>query len=248
MEPTVVLSDIHGNLEALQAVLARIEKLGIGRIFSLGDTIGYGPNPVECLRLARERFDLLLMGNHEYAALHPRRMVFNPEASLALQWTRERLEEADLLDGLNEMKPFHLEGNALYVHGSVKGPLTEYVQETDDRGTSSFENVVQELRRSFTTFQICFVGHNHKPFLATTEGFLHPHEEISTFCVTGEKLYVCVGSVGQPRDDDRRACFAVYDGERVSYHRVPYPAEQTAAKIRQTGLPRYLARRLLQGK
>jgi predicted phosphodiesterase len=248
MEPIVVLSDIHGNIEALDAVLTRIDEMGLKRIFSLGDTIGYGPNPVECLQLAQERFELLLMGNHEYAAINPRRMVFNPEATLALLWTRERLEEAGLLERLNEMKTFHVEGDALFVHGSVKGPLTEYVQETDDKGLSSFETVVKELKKNFTTFQLCFVGHNHKPFLATNEGFIHPHEEVKSFCVTGEKLYVCVGSVGQPRDNDRRACFAVYDGERVTYHRVPYPAEVTAAKIRETGLPRYLARRLLHGK
>lgn len=247
MEPLVVLSDVHGNLEALEAVLARVADLGPSRVYSLGDTVGYGPNPVECLRLARQRFELLLMGNHELGAIRPSMFTFNHEADVALRWTRERLREAGEIDGLEELQITHLEGDMLFAHGSVRHPVTDYIQETNGWGLSTFDDIVQQLERDFTGFRICFVGHNHKPFLATREGFIHPHEGKSEFCVTDEKLYVCVGSVGQPRDDDPRACFVVYDGQKVQYHRVEYPVEQTVAKIRAQPLPPVLAERLLHG-
>jgi diadenosine tetraphosphatase ApaH/serine/threonine PP2A family protein phosphatase len=139
-------------------------------------------------------------------------------------------------------------GEWLFVHGSAREPLAEYVREKDPSGLSNFDEVVETLNKDFSTFRICFVGHNHKPFLATEEGFIHPHQEMMQFNVEGERLYISVGSVGQPRDGDPRSCFVVFDGQRVTYHRVAYDVDRTVAKIRASGLPAYLAERLPWGR
>ncbi|MBI4913062.1 MAG: metallophosphatase family protein [Acidobacteria bacterium] len=250
MDSFAVISDVHGNLEALEAVLAEVDRLGVRRILSLGDVVGYGPDPEACLRLVQARCSHRLLGNHEHAVLNPgMAFEFNPSAQAALEWTRERLRQADLLPALEGLLPHHQEGEYLFVHGSARNALEEYLRETDPEGRSTFEAVAASIEEDFTSFRICFVGHNHKPFLATAEGFLHPHAERATFQVPPEeKLYVSVGSVGQPRDLDPRACFVVFEGTRVDYHRVPYPWTATAAKIRAAGLPGRLAERLGLGR
>ncbi len=248
MSTIAVISDVHGNLEALEAVLARIDGLGVEAIYSLGDAVGYGPDPEACLRLTAARCRHRLMGNHEYAVVHPNLgFTFNPVAQKALEWTRERVREAGLLDLISGLQPHHQEGDVLFVHGSARDALEEYVTESDKRGYSVFDEMVESLEKDFTSFRLCFVGHNH--ILATTEGFLHPHEGLKEFQVPREeKLYVSVGSVGQPRDRDPRACFVTFDGDRVAYHRVPYDFAGTAGKIRARGLPDYLADRIAVGR
>ena len=250
MGTIAVISDVHGNLEALQAVLARIDALGVEAIYSLGDVVGYGPDPEACLRLTVDRCRLRLMGNHEYAVLHTELgFSFNPIAQQAIEWTRERIQAARLLDRIRGLQPHHQEGDVLFVHGSARNALEEYVTEADKSGYSNFDQLVESLEHDFTSFRLCFVGHNHKPFLATGEGYLHPHEGQREFQVPREeKLYVSVGSVGQPRDRDPRACFVTFDGASVAYHRVPYPAVTTAGKIRACGLPDHLADRLVVGR
>ena len=250
MSTIAVISDVHGNLEALQAVLGRIDELGVDAIYSLGDVVGYGPDPEACLRISVDRCRLRLMGNHEYAVVHTElSFSFNPVAQKALEWTRQRLREGGLLEHILGLQPHHQEGDVLFVHGSARDALEEYVTESDKSGYSNFEQVVESLEKDFTSFRICFVGHNHKPFLATTEGFLHPHQGMKEFQVPQEeKLYVSVGSVGQPRDRDPRACFVTFDGRKVVYHRVPYPFEVTAEKIRAQGLPGFLADRIATGR
>jgi len=247
MSELAIVSDIHGNLEGLQAVLEEIDRLGLTRIISLGDTIGYGPDPVECLKLAMARFEVRLMGNHEFFLLHRDLFIMNPVAVHALDWTQRQLEAAKLMEAINDLPIAHRQDDVVFVHGSVREPLTEYVTECDQKGYSRFDEIQESLEKDFTSFRICFVGHNHRPFLATGEGFIHPHDDVMEFVLTGEKAYACVGSVGQPRDGDPRACFATFDGARIRYHRVPYPAAVTAKKIRERGLPDYLADRLLRG-
>jgi predicted phosphodiesterase len=247
MNPIAIVSDIHSNLEALTAVLATIDGLGIRTIYSLGDTIGYGPDPEACTRLARDRFAVRVLGNHEYSLLHPRALSTNPVAAQAQEWTRRRLEAAGLLEAATRLPMSHTQGDALFVHGSVRGLITGYVRETDLSGGSAFDAIVESLQRDFTTFRICLVGHNHKPFLATADGFIHPHDAMSEFYVGSGKLYISVGSVGQPRDEDPRACFVTFDGETVNYHRVAYDIPATQAKIAATGLDMILADRLAWG-
>jgi len=243
-----IISDIHSNLEAFTAALEYIQKLGIKRIYSLGDTVGYGPNPVECTNLVTKHCEVRLMGNHEYALKNPDQLEFNPEATIATKWTRDRLEEAGLLKTATELPISLLEKDVLFVHGSVRCAITDYVLSEDYHGYSTFDSIAQTLENEFVGFRLCFVGHNHLPFLATQEGFLHPHDDINEFCITDQKLYVCVGSIGQPRDRDPRASFVVFNGQTVRYHRISYDATVTAKKIRACGLPDKLADRLLQGK
>lgn len=251
METIAVISDVHGNLEALEAVLARIDALQVDAVYSLGDVVGYGPDPEACLARVTRRCRVRLMGNHEYGVLHAddRETDFNPTALRVVDWTSKRIREAGLLESIAGLKSSHREGPLLFVHGSARNSLHEYILESDSQGYSNFDQILASLEQDFTDFRICFVGHNHKPFLATREGFLHPHEGCHEFQVPeDETLYVSVGSVGQPRDRDPRACFATFDGTTLAYHRVDYPFEITAGKIRAHGLPAILADRLAVGR
>jgi diadenosine tetraphosphatase ApaH/serine/threonine PP2A family protein phosphatase len=247
MNPIAIVSDIHSNLEALNAVLARIAALGIRTIYSLGDTIGYGPDPEACTLLAQSRCAMRLLGNHEHSLLNPDDLITNPVAAQSQAWTRRRLEAAGLLEAATRLPMSHTEGDALFVHGSVRGLITGYVKETDYSGASAFDDILASLKRDFTSFRICFVGHNHTPFLATADGFIHPHEGMTEFYVGSGKMYISVGSVGQPRDEDPRACFVTFDGESVTYHRVAYDIPATQAKLAATGLDMILADRLAWG-
>ena len=248
MEQLAIISDVHGNHEALTAVLAKIEELGVKRIVSLGDTVGYGPDPKICLEKVLEVCETVLMGNHEESVIRGKQTISNPIAQLAIEFTREQLRGSPLVDKLKELPTYHLDGDCLYVHGSPRRNLHEYLRERDGMGLSTFDAIVKSLDRDFKSFEICFVGHNHKPFLATAEGFIHPHDLLSDFCVPKEKFYISVGSVGQPRDLNPKACFVTYDGERVWFHRVEYDIEATRAKIEDRGLPKFLSHRLARGK
>ncbi|MFH1024655.1 MAG: metallophosphoesterase family protein [Planctomycetota bacterium] len=244
-ERVAILSDIHGNLEALQAVMDDLWRRRCDRIFCLGDTVGYGPHPAECLTIARERFALVLQGNHEHGLIHGAEN-FNPVAKEALEWCRRQVADPALVAFLRTLRPAKLDGRTLFVHASARDPLQDYVREIT--GRDSFEALVESIKDEFTRFDLCFVGHNHKAFLGTTDGLLYPHDEVTRFSVEGQKMYVCVGSVGQPRDNDTRACYVLFDGESVEYHRVAYDVEKTARDILQAGLPEFLAERLYIGK
>ena len=240
-----IISDIHGNLEALHSVLEDIEQQNVDRIVCLGDVVGYGPAPAECVRIVMEKCEFSLLGNHEFAVLHGPE-GFNPIAENAINWTREQLRDKEIIRFLQGLKSARLEGDRLYVHGSVRDPLLDYVREAENY--LSFRRVVQEIRETFTLFNLCFTGHNHRAFLGTDEGFIFPHAGAHRFNVTDAKLYVCVGSVGQPRDDDWRACYLLYDGEQVEYRRVSYDVAATARMIREVGLHEFLAERLFAGQ
>ena len=248
MQKLAIVSDIHGNLEAFTAVLSEIDRLGIHTIYALGDTVGYGPDPEECTRLAAKRCAVRLLGNHEFGLRYPEQLPFNSHAAAALAWTKAQLQHAGLLDQATTLPQYYKHGDHLYVHGSVRDVVADYVRETDVDGFSSFDDLINTLTYDFTSFKICFVGHNHRPFLATREGFLYPHDDVTEFNVANERLYVSVGSVGQPRDGDPRACFVEFDGKTIRYHRVAYDFARTAEKILAAGLPAILANRLQNGE
>ena len=246
---TAFISDVHGNLPALQAVLEDIDRHKPERLVCLGDTVGYGPQPRECLALLRRRAHVLLMGNHEHAILHGAEH-FTPLARQAIDWTAQQLREEGILRYLAGLSPKYRDGNCLFVHGSVKDPLFDYVREADSPWV--YYRLVQTLRERFTAYDLCFVGHNHRAFLGTEVGYLFPHMEGGdatrmTFRVEGQKAYVSVGSVGQPRDGDWRASWVWFDGGRVTYHRVEYDCRRTMDLIARAGLPGYLADRLAEG-
>ena len=175
-----IISDIHGNLEALTAALEDIDRRKVDRIVCLGDAVGYGASPVECIRLVMERCEFALLGNHEFAVLHGAH-GFNPIASTAITWTRERIKDKEIIRFMETLKSANLEGDRLYVHGSVRDPLLEYVREAESY--VSFHRMVEEIRETFTLHNICFTGHNHRAFLGTGEGLIYPHPGASRFHV-----------------------------------------------------------------
>ncbi len=242
---TAIISDIHSNLEALKAVLADIATTRADRIFCLGDCIGYGPNPRECLKLLRSTCDLILMGNHEQAILKGP-ANFTPLAAKALDWTASRLNSPDILAYLSNLPDHYIEGRTCYVHGSIKDPINEYVREADSPWM--FYQLVNTLRNEFVNIDHCFVGHNHRAFLGTEMGYIFPHDDQEqpqmTFNLKGQKAYISIGSVGQPRDGDNRAAWVLFDGNTAEYHRVEYDWRLTAEKIFNTTLPKFLAERL----
>lgn len=242
-----ILSDLHANLEATEAVMKVCRDLGVTTYWCLGDVIGYGPDPVAVGRLAKERFEVSLMGNHEEALVTGRHR-FNPHAAQAIDWTRNMLRAGGggLMEWFAERRSFALKGSVLMVHGSIYDPVHDYVDEPENPIEAN--QMIETLSRDFSGFDLCFAGHNHTPFLATTVGVMIPHDRHRTFRIPkGHKAYICVGSVGQPRDRDPRASFATLEGEQLTFHRVSYDLRATQAKIRSHGLNEFLAERLAEG-
>lgn len=248
MTKTAVVSDIHGNLEALNAVLDDIGTKSVDRIFCLGDVIGYGPNPKECLDLCEE-FELCLLGNHDNGALFPPE-GFSANAERAIEWTRQELLQADddrrdlRFAFLNRMPRVHMEGTLMFVHGSPRCPLTEYVFPEDVNNSNRIVRLLSFVQH------VCFQGHTHIPGVFTEDSrFLSPTDLPEGFGLSDAKLMVNVGSVGQPRDGDNRACYLTLEDNWLEFHRVAYDFEATIAKIYQVpALDNFLGDRLRDGK
>ena len=253
---TAFISDLHSNIEALQAVLADIEPRGVDRIICLGDVVNYGPDPAECLKIVR-RLDLSLMGNHEEAVLHTP-VGFNPIAAEAAAWTRSVLEPG-LRAGAEKKanwefmasRPLkHEEDGVLLVHASPREPTGEYLLPSD--ADLLLGEMSEKLAGCFELVErVCFVGHTHVPGVFTQGGdFLAPDEINGEYRLRNDAKVICnVGSVGQPRDRIRDACYVVFDGELIQYHRAPYDAETTCEKVKGIkGLPDRCGMRLLKGE
>jgi predicted phosphodiesterase len=249
-----LISDLHSNREALDAVFADIEARGVDEIYCLGDVVGYGPEPEYCVDLVRERCKLCLMGNHD-EALFRDASDFNPHARGAIDFTKERMQPAWYSLGdkksrwtyLKELPLTHTEGRFLFVHGSPRDPVREYVLSTDGLLNPD------KLRGVFESFQdVAVGGHTHHPGVHDENLRFHGlngADELAFDLPAGKKFFVNVGSVGQPRDSDNRACYAVLEDERITWYRVPYNFQVTAEKILRTGtLSEVLARRLAMGK
>jgi diadenosine tetraphosphatase ApaH/serine/threonine PP2A family protein phosphatase len=244
------LSDIHSNLEALQAVLADIATQQVDKIYCLGDVIGYGPNPRECLDLARG-WDLVLLGNHDHAVLFEPR-DFNPIAEEATFWTRRQLdapnpdqEGADRRwEFLAELPLGHSEGGVILVHGSVRQPLNEYVFPADIHNKGKMDRLFAQVE------QFCFQGHTHVPGIFTERReFFAPADIDYSYTRRQGKIICNVGSVGQPRDGDWRSCYILFDGQTITFRRVEYDVETTVKKIHAIPeLDRFLGDRLLLGR
>jgi predicted phosphodiesterase len=249
-----VLSDLHSNREALDAVLEHVATQQVESIYCLGDVVGYGPEPEYCVDRVRESARLCLMGNHD-EALFRDASDFNPHARGAIEYTRARMQPAWYSGGLKKARwnylkglPLsHTEGRFVFVHGSTRDPVREYVLSTD-----GFLNP-DKLRAIFDSFSgVAVAGHTHHPGLHDEslrfQG-LSGADRLTLPLPPERKLFVNVGSVGQPRDSDNRACYAVLEEHQVTWHRVPYDFQATAEKILRTGvLSEVLARRLAMGK
>ncbi len=246
--PTAIISDIHGNIQALEAVLADIGSQGITRIYCLGDIVGYGPNPRECIDRCLG-FEMCLLGNHDNGAL------FDPDgfsagAERAIFWTRSQLEDAskagaaERWEFLARLPRTHRNGDFMFVHGSPRSPLNEYVFPEDTYNQ-------RKLERIFTFIQkYCFQGHTHVPGVFTGNfRFFSPPDLSMQYELGSQKVMVNVGSVGQPRDGDPRSCYVVLKENTVHFRRVEYDCRETCNIIHSIAeLDNFLGDRLLEGK
>ena len=241
----LLVSDIHANLVALDAVLR--DAGSIDAVWSLGDSVGYGPQPAECIARLRELGAVMVAGNHERAATGAIGIEdFNPDAAAAAQWTKAQLstEEQGFLDGLPEVVT---DDQFTLVHGTLREPIWEYLY--------SYEAASGHLALQETPFGL--VGHTHVPTLVVEDGSLPNGCEL--YRLTGDeivdlgeysKLVVNPGSVGQPRDGDPRASYAVYDGDEnvIALNRVEYDIVLTQKLMEEAELPRWLIERLSKGR
>jgi len=250
-----LISDIHGNLEALQAVLKDIEKHNVTEIYCLGDVVGYGPNPRECIDQIMQ-CKVVLLGNHDQGAMFDPD-GFNPPAERAIFWTRGQLEAGNenrtvrerRWDFLAERPRIHRENGFLFVHGSARNPLNEYVFPEDVYNQRKMDRIFALVDR------YCFQGHTHVPGIFT-EGAsedlyqFHPPDDIEyVHRLDGRKTLCNVGSVGQPRDGDWRACYVLLDGDTIRYRRLEYDIDTTVRKIYAIpDLDNFLGDRLREGR
>ena len=240
---TLIVSDVHSNLEALEAVLAHAAGHGgFDRIWCLGDLVGYGPDPSACLERMRGFELVAVAGNHDYAAAGViDASDFNGAAYAAIRWTAGQLDtdEKNFLAGLptvSRQPPFTL------VHGSLRDPIVEYLLHPS-QALATFE---------LLTTPYCLVGHSHYPFVCRDNAGLPlflPLTEGERVTLDAERCIFNPGSVGQPRDHDPRSSYALFDdhGPAVEHHRVEYDIAATQGKMRCVGLPHYLVDRLEYG-
>ena len=237
-----VVSDIHSNLHALEAVLAAIETEAPDELWCLGDLVGYGPRPSECCAAIAERADVCLAGNHDLAVQGTIDFEeFHGDAAVAARWTRDVLDAParELLDRLEPEGVAH--GVELY-HGSARDPVWEYVL-GDEGARGTFE---------LTSSSLVLVGHSHVALQIVQAGgeiggSVAPADtEVE---LGGVRALLNPGSVGQPRDGDPRAAYLLLDldAERAVFRRVEYDVERTQREMREAGLPEMLAARLELG-
>jgi len=228
-----VLSDIHGNLEAFKEVLKKVEDLKVETVYCLGDTVGYGPFPNECVDLVREHCTVVLKGNHDSGLVGDTPLDdFNHYGVSAIQWSKGVVtkENCAYLQSL----PYSAEPNGLtLVHSSPERP-----------DAWSYILTMRAAQENFAAFKttLCFIGHTHVPIIIGEDGAINKYKP-------GARHIINVGSVGQPRDGNPDAAFGLLDTTTGDYSliRVHYEVQVTARAVRDVGLPEFLAQRLFQG-
>lgn len=237
-----ILGDIHGNWEALEAVLAHTEKLGITHYACVGDIVGYNASPAECLTRIMGLKCVSVQGNHDFFSSNEDSLKdFHPLAASVIEWTRHVLSP-DHKEWLRKLRLRRLQDGFTLVHSTLDAP---------EKWGYVFDELQAEAHFAYQSSAVCFHGHTHVPMIfqkgsGRTQRL--PPERVSI--MFGAKLFVNVGSVGQPRDGDPRACLATYDTETktVEFHRVVYDVAAAQKRILDAGLPERLALRLALGK
>jgi diadenosine tetraphosphatase ApaH/serine/threonine PP2A family protein phosphatase len=238
-----IISDIHSNLEALNVVLNKLYRAE--KLICLGDIVGYGPNPNECVEKIRELNIPTVAGNHDKAVTGGMEVTwFNRSAREAVFWTQKEIkqENLDYLRGLPEILE---EDDFQIVHGSLRSPIEEYVTSISE-ALPTFEKMTKPC---------CFIGHSHVPlFIAFKKDGNYDGRDLldgeEVLVEDYEKVIINVGGVGQPRDGDPRASYGVYDSKTKIFtlHRVEYNIEQVQKKMKMVGLPQPLIERLQFGR
>jgi len=237
-----ILSDVHGNLEAFQAVIEDLRAEKADQIAFLGDVVGYGADPNECIALLGDLTDFVIAGNHDYGAVGLTNIdVFNPMARSAILWTREKLSEENQAY-LRRLLLSRKDASATFVHATPNQPEEWYYLFTFPEAEEAFLSLSGDL---------AFVGHSHRPLILTKTGsggvdVMDPEE---TILKPGVRYIINVGSVGQPRDGHPEAAYGLYDGDANKFRlkRVPYDVQTAQNKIIRAGLPSFLAQRLSRG-
>jgi predicted phosphodiesterase len=236
-------SDVHANLEALKACIIDFRAEKLDKLFFLGDAVGYGPNPDECVKLINDIAEVKLMGNHDYAALGLMETeYFNQYAAASMGWTKDSISEKTI----EIMSDFELTreiDDILLVHSSPREPENwHYILDMEDA----------EENFDFFKQKICLLGHTHRPYIVfkseTGEAALSKETEEK---IQGDYRYlVNIGSVGQPRDGDPRSCYLIYDSKErvIKLKRVQYDVKSTQKVMAEIGLPEYLIDRLAVGR
>ena len=236
----LVISDVHSNLEALLACFDSAKDFGFKRILCLGDIVGYGANPNECIELLRKKDAICLLGNHDAACIEQLSLEwFNPLAKQCVEWTKKQLTMQNR-KFLVELPVFFSCEWVFAIHGTPTNPIEEYMDE--GKAKIALEKVAEDL-------VLC--GHNHVPFKVEEKGHLEPIEEEETIIELGNKrMVVSLPAVGQPRDRNPKAGYAILDFKEKTLEivRVEYEVEKAAEKIKQAGLPEFIAERLKEGK
>lgn len=250
-----IISDIHSNFEALEAVLEDIKQFDVTDTYCLGDIIGYGPSPRECIDKVME-CKIVILGNHDQGAMFDPD-GFNPSAEKAIFWTRSQLESPQehweererRWEFLAERPRSFRENGFLFVHGSARNPLNEYVFPEDIYNQRKMERIFSMVEK------YCFQGHTHVPGIFLEEGpeagygFFSPEEIDYEHPLDDRKTLCNVGSVGQPRDGDSRACYVLLDEKTIRYRRVEYDIDKTVEKIYAVpDLENFLGDRLRDGR
>ncbi|MDP9367390.1 MAG: metallophosphatase family protein [Chloroflexota bacterium] len=239
----LVVSDVHANLVALEAVLA--DAGSVDALWNIGDTVGYGPRPGECLDVMIDReANPALVGNHDLACLGRLNLAeFNPVARAAAEWTALRLSPEHRAY-LSDLPPLTTAHGYTLAHGSPRAPIWEYITSAS-LATANFPH--------FDT-DVCLIGHTHVAMYAEllphrAAADVRPFQDGETLDLSSARFLVNPGSVGQPRDRDPRAAYAILDTERrtITAHRVEYDIRATQLQMAQSGLPEVLIQRLAYG-
>ena len=239
-----IIADIHANLVAFTAVLDHIKRRGgVDEIWCLGDIVGYGPDPCECIELLRQHNHVCVAGNHDWAAIGKLdTSKFNPDAAVACHWTAQQLSPEDI-EYLENLPEVIQKGEFTLVHGSPRQPIWEYLRSANN------------AKECFAYFQsqFCLVGHSHLPvvFKYDQDGTCSLSQFTSDvgLALGKSRLIINPGGVGQPRDNDPRASYAIYDNETgmIRLYRVPYDIGITQARMVRNNMPIRLVARLSQG-
>lgn len=238
-----IFSDIHSNLEALQAVLQAYQKESIDKYLCVGDVVGYAANPNECISEVKKLAQVTIAGNHDWASvdLFPGD-YFNPIAKEAIIWTKTNLSEASSVY-LKSLKLLHEEDAFILVHGSLNDPQDFNYMNDDYTAGQTFKILTKD---------ICFVGHTHFPgiFILDNDQKMAYLKGPTIEIKKGNKYIINVGSVGQPRDGNPASSYGIFDAKKKTFElkRVSYDIKETQKKIYAAGIPSYLAERLLAGR
>jgi predicted phosphodiesterase len=236
-----IIADIHGNLEAFQVVLEDIRAQNTDHIVCLGDVVGYNANPKECLQIVRELNIPCVKGNHdEYCSTESALDGFNPHAAQAVHWTRDQLS-AEEKQWLRDLKFTRMVANFTMVHSTLDAP---------DRWGYVFDKLAAAASFPYQNTQMCFFGHTHVP-VAFMRDTMVRGGTYSKFKVDPTKKYfINVGAVGQPRDNNPKCAYVLYDmaAQTIELRRLDYDIEAAQAKILAAGLPERLAERLAFGR